>query len=158
MTTQDSTPSVRFTATLEQSGKSATGMVVPDDLVEQLGAGKRPPVTVAFNGHTYRSTVASMGGQFMVGVSAENRAAAGVEAGEVIDVELTLDKAPREIEVPADFAEALAAEPVADEFFASLSYSNKRWHVESVTGAKTDATRERRIAKSVAMLAERRKR
>ena len=158
MTTQDAPPSVRFTATLEQSGKTATGFAVPDDLVEQLGSGKRPPVRVSFNGHTYRGTVASMGGRFLVSVSAENRAAAGVEAGDEIDVELTLDAAPREIEVPADFAEALAADQVAEEFFASLAYSNKRWHVESVTGAKTDATRERRIAKSVAMLSQHRKR
>lgn len=158
MSTNDDPPSVRFSATLEQSGKTATGVAVPDELVEQLGSGKRPPVTVAFNGHTYRSTVASMGGRFMLPVSAENRAAAGIEAGDVIDVGLTLDRSPREVEMPADFAKALAADKTAQEFFDSLSYSVKRWHVESVTGAKTEATRERRIAKSVAMLAEHRKR
>lgn len=158
MSAADEAPTVRFRAKLELAGKTATGFVVPEDAVEELGSGKRPPVLVAINGYTYRNTVASMGGRFMVGVSAENRSAAGVSAGDEIDVALTLDTKPREVEVPADFAEALAAEPVAQEFFASLSYSLKRWHVESIEGAKTQATRERRIAKSVAMLAEHRKR
>lgn len=158
MSTGAGTQTIQFTAVLEQSGKTATGFVVPDQVVDTLGAGKRPPVVVQINGHTYRSTVASMGGRFMLPVSAENRAAAGIEAGEVIDVRLTLDDKPREVEVPADLAEALAANKTAQEFFDSLSYSIKRWHVESITGAKTEATRERRIAKSVAMLADHRKR
>ena len=158
MPANDDPPTVRFHAQLERGGKTATGFAVPDEVVDALDAGKRPPVSVAINGHTYRSTVASMGGRFMLPVSAENRARAGIEAGDVIDVELTLDTAPREVDVPADFAEALATNKAAADFFDSLSYSLKRWHVESITGAKTEATRERRIAKSVAMLAEHRKR
>ena len=75
---------------------------MPDEVVEQLGQGKRPPVWVTINGHTYRNTVAVMGGQFMVGVSAANRAAAGVEAGDEIDVVLELDTEVREVVVPDD--------------------------------------------------------
>ncbi|UPK76833.1 YdeI/OmpD-associated family protein [Nocardioidaceae bacterium SCSIO 66511] len=151
-------PSVEFRAVLEQSGKTATGIVVPDDVVDRLGGGKRPPVQVNINGHTYRSTVASMGGRFMVGVSAANREAAGVAANDELDVTLTLDTTPREVSVPADFAAALARNPTAEAFFETLSYSLKRFHVESIEGAKAAATRERRIAKSVDMLAEHRKR
>jgi hypothetical protein len=143
---------MRFRTTLLQSGKTATGIEVPPEVVEALGAGRKPPVRVTVNGHTYRSTVAVMGGAYMVGVSAENRAAAGVKGGDEIDVDIELDTAPRELPVPADFAEALDAEPEARRFFDSLSYSNRQWHVLSVDGAKTDETRRRRIEKSVDML------
>ena len=145
---------MRFRTTLLQGGKTATGIEVPAEVVDALGAGRRPPVRVTINGYTYRSTVAVMGGAYMVGVSAENRAGAGVKGGDEIDVELELDTAPRELAVPADFAAALDAEPDARRFFDGLSYSNRQWHVLSVEGAKTDETRQRRIAKSVEMLKE----
>jgi hypothetical protein len=145
---------VRFRATLESSGGTTTGVVVPSEIVEALGKGKRPPVTVTINGYTYRNTVAVMGGQFMLGVSAEHRAGAGVAAGDVIDVDLELDTAPREVSVPPDFAAALDGEPAARAFFDSLSYSNRSWHVLQVEGAKTQETRQRRIARSLEMLRE----
>ena len=143
---------MRFRATLETEGKTATGINVPAEVVDALGGGKRPRVTVTINGHTYRSSVAVLGGRYMLGVSAENRAAAGVEGGQDVDVELELDTAPREVTVPADFAAALTAEPAAQTTFDGLSYSNKSWHVLQIDGAKTDETRQRRIAKSVEAL------
>ena len=143
---------MRFRATLETEGKTATGINVPAEVVDALGAGKRPRVTVTINGHTYRSSVAVLGGRYMLGVSAENRAAAGVEGGEDVDVDLELDTAPREVTVPSDFAAALALEPAAQATFDGLSYSNKSWHVLQIDGAKTDETRQRRIAKSVRAL------
>jgi uncharacterized protein DUF1905/bacteriocin resistance YdeI/OmpD-like protein len=145
---------MRFRATIEQSGKTATGIRVPDEVVEDLGAGKRPAVRVTIKGHTYRSTVASMGGVFMVGVSAENRASAGVAAGDKVDVDIELDTAPREVTVPSDFAKALKRDAAARRTFDGLSYSNKQWHVLSIEGAKTDETRQRRIAKSISALRE----
>ena len=138
--------------TLETEGKTATGINVPAEVVDALGGGKRPRVTVTINGHTYRSSVAVLGGRYMLGVSAENRAAAGVEGGQDVDVELELDTAPREVTVPPDFAAALTAEPAAQATFDGLSYSNKSWHVLQIDGAKTDETRQRRIAKSVEAL------
>ena len=143
---------MRFRATLETEGKTATGINVPAEVVDALGAGKRPRVTVTINGHTYRSSVAVLGGRYMLGVSAENRAAAGVEGGQDVDVDLELDTAPREVTVPSDFAAALALEPAAQATFDGLSYSNKSWHVLQIDGAKTDETRQRRIAKSVQAL------
>ena len=143
---------MKFRTTIEQSGKTATGIRVPDEVVEAMGAGRRPPVTVTVNGHTYRSTVAVMGGVYMVGLSADNRAAAGVAGGDDVDVEIALDTAPREVTVPSDFASALDAEPAARETFDRLSNSNKGWHVSSIEGAKSDETRRRRIAKSVEAL------
>jgi hypothetical protein len=149
---------VRFRATLEQSGKTATGVEVPSTVVEGLGAGKRPAVRVTINGHSYRSSIASMGGRFMLGVSAEQREKAKVAGGDVIDVDVELDTAPREVTVPKVLAAALKKDPKAKEMFDSLSYSNRRRHVESIEGAKTEETRHRRIAKSVAALHEGRSR
>jgi hypothetical protein len=143
---------MRFRTTIQQSGKTATGIQVPDEVVEALGSGRRPAVKVTINGYTYRNTVAVVGGVYMVGVSAEHRAGAGVAGGDEVDVDVELDTAPREVAVPADFAAALDAEPNARSTFDGLSYSNKSWHVLQVTGAKTDETRQRRIAKSVDLL------
>jgi hypothetical protein len=143
---------MRFRATIEQSGKTATGFAVPEEVVRALGGGKRPAVRVTIGAHTYRNTVASLGGRYMVSVSAENRAAAGVAGGDEVDVELELDTAPRELSVPRDLADALDADPDARRTFDGLSYSNRQWHVLSVEGAKTPETRQRRLGKSVEVL------
>ncbi len=148
---------MQFRTDVIPSGKTTTGITVSDEQVASLGKGKRPPVTVTINGYTWRTTIAPMGGKNWIGISAEVRERAGVAARDVIDVTVELDTAPREIEVPADLAAALAAAPAANAFFESLSYSNKRRHVESILGAKTDATRQRRIDKTVAQLLEGRK-
>jgi hypothetical protein len=145
---------MRFRTTVQQAGKTATGIQVPEAVVEALGSGKRPPVKVTINGYTYRSTVAVVGGAHMVGVSAESRAGAGIVGGDEVEVDIELDTAPREVAVPADLAAALDAEPNARRTFDKLSYSNKSWHVLQVTGAKSEETRQRRIAKSVATLKE----
>jgi len=145
---------VRFRTTLLTTGKTAAGFVVPDEVMTALGAGKKPAVTVTINGHSYRSTVATIDGRPMVGVSAENRAAAGVAGGDEIDVDLQLDTAPRTVELPPDFAAALAAEPRARAFFDGLNYSERRWFVLGVEDAKTPDTRQRRIEKFVARLLE----
>jgi Bacteriocin-protection, YdeI or OmpD-Associated/Domain of unknown function (DUF1905) len=143
---------MKFPAVIELGGKSATGFRVPDEVVAALDSGKRPAVRVTIGRHTYRSTVAVMDGVFMLPLSAENREAAGVAAGDTVDVELELDTAPRVLAVPGDLAAALDADPEARRTFDALSYSNRRWHVESVEGAKTDETRQRRISKSIASL------
>ncbi len=148
---------MQFQATVRQAGKTATGIPVPNEVVEGLGAGKRPAVRVTVNGYTYRSTIASMGGEFMIPLAAEHRAASGVAGGQAVSVELELDTAPREVTVPADLATALEADEEASRFFESLSYSQKRWYVLRVEGAKKAETRERRITDSVQMLREGRK-
>lgn len=145
---------MRFRTTIQASGGTTTGIEVPEHVVEALGSGKRPAVNVTINGYTYRSTVAVMSGTYMVSVSAEHRAGAGVSGGDEVDVELDLDTAPRVVTVPADLAVALDAEPAARRTFDGLSYSNKSWHVLQIEGARTDETRQRRIAKSVSVLEE----
>ena len=143
---------MRFRTTIQQSDGTATGIRIPDEIVAALGSGKRPPILVTIRGYTYRNTVAVMGGEFWVGVSAQHRAGAGVAGGDEVDVDIELDTAPRVIDVPPDLAAALDAEPAARRTFDGLSYSNQSWHVLQVTGARTDETRQRRIAKSVEIL------
>jgi len=148
---------MEFRSTVELGGKTATGIEVPVDVVETLGGGKRPPVTVTVGGHTYRTTVAPMGGRYMIPLSAENRAASGLSAGDEVDVEITLDTAPREMKAPDDLAEALRASPEAEAFFGSLSFSHKRSYVDWIVSAKKDETRQRRVAQAVELLLTKRK-
>ena len=143
---------MRFRTTIQQSGKSIMGFEVPPEVVEGLGAGKRPPVTVTIKGYTYRNTVAVLGGRYMIGVSGEHRGPARVVGGETVDIDIELDTAPREVTVPPDLAAALDADAGARRTFDGLSYSNKSWHVLQVDGAKSPETRSRRIEKSVAAL------
>ena len=149
---------MRFTATLEAAGKTATGIQIPADVVEALGSGRKPPVRITIGAHTFRSTVATRDDRYLVGVSAENRALAGVAAGDELDVEIELDTEPREVAVPADLAEALADDPEARRFFDGLSFSQKQWYVMPIERAKKPDTRQQRITKAIGMLREGRKR
>ena len=143
---------MKFQATLQLGGKTATGLEVPESVVAALGAGKRPAVSVTINGYTYRSTVAPMGGVFMLPVSAEVREHARIAAGDELEVTVELDTAPREVTVPEDLAAALAKDSAAKAAFEKLSYSNKRRHVLSIEDAKTPETRARRVEKAVEAL------
>jgi hypothetical protein len=147
------TQRTRFKAELQLSGKTTAGFEVPDDVVAKLDGGGHPKVVVTIRGYTFRTSIARMGGRYMLGVSAARRAEGPIATGEVHDVELSLDTAPREVEVPDDFAAALSGQPEAKEFWDGLSYSKQSWHVVQVTGAKKPETRRARIEKSVAMLA-----
>ena len=143
---------MRFRTTILSAGKTAAGIEVPPEVVEALGSGRKPPVKVTINGYTYRSSVATVSGVFMIGVSNDVRRAAGVAAGEEVDVDLELDTEPRVVEVPTDLAQALDADEAARTAFDRLTYSNKRRIVMLVDDAKTPETRQRRIDKSVADL------
>jgi hypothetical protein len=145
----------RFRTSLLASGKTATGIEVPPEVIERLGAGQRPAVLVTIGSYTYRSTVGVMGGRSLIPVSADKRRQAGIAAGDDIDVTLELDTAPRHVELPADLAEALNKDDAARRFFEGLSDSQKKWHVQSVESAKTPETRQRRIGKSMEMLRHR---
>jgi Bacteriocin-protection, YdeI or OmpD-Associated/Domain of unknown function (DUF1905) len=145
---------MRLRATIEGTGKTAAGIEVPAEFVASLGSSRRPAVRVTINGYTYRSSIASMGGRYMLGVSNETRERAGVAAGDDVDVEIELDTKPREVAVPADFVEALDRDADARRIFDGLSYSNKRRFLIPIDQAKSAETRERRIAKTVSALRE----
>jgi Bacteriocin-protection, YdeI or OmpD-Associated/Domain of unknown function (DUF1905) len=145
---------MRFRAKILQSGKTAAGIEVPAKVVAALGSSKRPPVRATINGFTYRSSVASMGGKFMLGVPPEFREGAGVVAGDVVDIDLELDTEPREVSIPPDFAAALARDARAKRTFEAMSYSNKRRLLIPIEDIKSPEARARRIAKTVAMLSE----
>jgi hypothetical protein len=145
---------MKLHAKIEGTGKTAAGIEVPAAFVASLGPSKKPAVRVTINGYTYRSSIASMGGRFMLGVSNETRERAGVAAGDDVDVDIELDTAPREVTVPADFAAALDADAAARHFFDGMSYSNKRRFLIPIDEAKTPETRQRRIATTVSRLRE----
>ncbi len=142
----------KFQTTILTAGKTATGIRIPEDIVEKFGAGKKPPVKVTINNHTYRSTIAVMGGVFMVGINADVREKAGVKGGDKINVEIELDTQPREITLPPDLKKALDKNSTAKKFFETLSYSKKKVYVVSLEQAKTDETRQRRIEKALSDL------
>jgi hypothetical protein len=142
--------SVTFETTVAASGNN-TGIVVPSEVIEQLAAGKRPPVLVSVNGYEYRNTVAVMGGRHMISISAAVRNATGLKGGDPIRVTLTVADTAREVDVPADFAAALAADERARAFFGRLSNSMQRYHVDNINAAKSADTRQRRIDKAIAM-------
>lgn len=139
---------------LKSSGKQAAGLHVPAEVIEALGGGKRPKVSVTINGRTWRTSVGIINGEPMIGVPMEQRGPAGVQPGDTIDVDVVLDTAAREVELPADFAAALAASPDAERFFRTRNYSERRWFVLGIEDAKTPETRARRIEKAVARLGE----
>lgn len=139
-----------FQTTVAASGNN-TGIVVPHEVINQLAAGNRPPVIVNVNGHEYRNTVAVMGGQHMIGISAAIRKTTGLNAGDPIRVTLTVADTPREVIVPADFAAALATSDPAAAFFAKLSNSMQRYHIDNINAAKSAETRQRRIEKAVSL-------
>ena len=143
---------MKFHSTLLQpEGRSVTGIEVPPEIVEALGGGKKPPVALTVNGYSYRSTVAVMGGKYMVGFSSDHRAASGLKGGDAIEVDIVLDEAPRTVDVPEDFAAALDAAG-ARAAFDKLAFSHRKEHVRAIEEAKTAETRTRRIEKAVAML------
>jgi hypothetical protein len=144
---------MRYRTVVEQGGKNATGIPVPDEVLEQLGGGKRPAVKVMLNGSfEYRTTVGTHEGRPMLSLSAERRAAAGVAGGDSVEVEVTIDTEPRVIQVPDDLAAALDAEPDLRGAFDRLAPSARRAQVEAITAAKTPETRERRIAAAILKL------
>jgi hypothetical protein len=142
--------SVTFETTVAVTGNN-TGIVVPEEAIGQLAAGKRPAVLVDVNGYEYRNTVGVMGGAYMISISAAVRKATGLQGGDPIRVTLTVADTPQEVDVPADFAAALAADEQAGAFFGTLSNSMQRYHVVNITGAKSADTRQRRIEKAIAL-------
>ena len=143
---------MQFQAIVLQAGKTATGIEVPSEVVTALGSSKHPAVNATINGYTYRSSVASMGGKFMLPISAEHRAASGVAAGDEVAVDLTLDTEPRTVNVPPDFAEALEQDAEAKQSFDKLSYSHKLRHIQAIEQAKTAETRQRRVTSALGLL------
>lgn len=141
-----------FETTILGSGKTAAGIEVPDEIVAELGAGRRPAVTVMLNGYRYRSTIAVMGGTTLISVSNQVRADSGLAVGDVVRVELALDTAARVIIPPDDLVAAMTGAPGSRDAFDRLSYSNQQRHVLAIEGAKTPETRARRITSTIDLL------
>jgi hypothetical protein len=139
-----------FQTTLWASGGNNVGIVVPEDVVLSFGRGRRVPVVVTIDGgSSYRNTITSMGGQFLISFNAETRAATGRGAGDDVEVRLDVDDAPRSVDVPAALAEAFRSHPAAAERWAALSYSKQKAHALAIEGAKAQETRARRVQRAL---------
>jgi hypothetical protein len=143
----------RFEGVLEETPGGGTVVIVPFDVKEAFGSG-RPPVRATVNGFTFRTTIAPMGGRFLLGLNREVRERAGVAAGQTLAVELERDEEPRVVDVPADFGRALSADPGAREAFDGLSHTHRKEYVRWIESAKRDETRRRRLDKAVELLRE----
>jgi hypothetical protein len=142
-----------FITVLSATGGNNVGIVVPDDVVAGFGRGKRVPVLVTIDGgYSYRNTISSMRGQFLISFIAETRAATGKGAGDEISVKLELDEEPRTVEIPEPLAVLLSAEPQLLEAWNKLSYSKQRGHVEPIVAARGEDTRTRRVEKAIKAL------
>jgi len=148
---------MKFKARVIPSG-NATGVEIPQGVVEALHSGARPPITVTINRHTWRSRVAVMRGQRLIGISAANRVASGIAEGDIVVVDIKLDTAPRVVTQPPDLAKALRHDPEARAAFDRLPFGLKRKYVAAIDEAKTPETRQRRIARLVASMSERSRR
>ncbi|MBB2986570.1 YdeI/OmpD-associated family protein [Terracoccus luteus] len=146
---------MRFTGELLATGGTTTGFEVPDPVVEALGGGGRPKVAVTVDGYRFRTSIARMGGRYLLGVSGQRRAESGMTAGSTYEVDLELDAAPREVQLPAELDEALVADADARTYFDSLSHSRRSRLALSVDGAKAEATRRRRVDAVMTALRER---
>jgi uncharacterized protein YdeI (YjbR/CyaY-like superfamily) len=141
-----------FQTTILEAGKNITGIRIPDDIIDNMGAGKKPPVTITMKGYTYLNTVAVMGGTYMVGVSAEHRAASKVKGGETVEVTIELDTEERVVEVPDDFQKALNKNVEAEKKFYMLSNSKKKVLTLPIANGKTAETRNKNIEKAMQVL------
>jgi hypothetical protein len=146
--------SLSFRTTLVPRGPAAA-VVLDDEQVAQVGEGKkRFPVVATVNGYTWRTSVARMGGEFLLGLNGEVRTGAAVEAGDEVDVEVELDTAPREVDVPSELAEALAGDPIAGAAYEKLAFTHRKEYARWVAEAKREETKERRVAQALEMLRE----
>jgi uncharacterized protein YdeI (YjbR/CyaY-like superfamily) len=146
---------VLFRALVQKQQGTSAFVDVPAEVLARISDRRRVPVVVTVNDHTFRTTIAPMGGMLCLGFNAANASAAQVTPGAEIDIEMDLDTAPREVDVPAELAAALAADPQAKATFDAMSYSHRREWADHVREAKQPATRVRRAAKAVATLRDR---
>jgi Bacteriocin-protection, YdeI or OmpD-Associated/Domain of unknown function (DUF1905) len=143
------------TSIVQAEGMTATGIPVPDSVVTELAAGKNPAVTTTVrkvgstgDGYTYRISIATRNGSYIMSFSSGNRIASGLGAGDEVDVTVEVDTTPRTVTLPEDLSTALIAAGLLDTFLA-LSHSKQRAFVDPVEGAKAVETRQRRVEKVV---------
>ncbi len=138
---------MKFSATIKLTGNN-TGIPIPEEVLEALGAGRKPALMITLNGYTYRNTVGSMNGVPMIALSKAHREAAGVAGSEEHEIEVTVATEPEAIELPQDLEDALKGAKLL-ETFEGLAPSRRKEYVRQVVSAKAGETRQRRIAKIV---------
>jgi hypothetical protein len=145
---------ITLKTTLEVRGPAAA-VVLDEEEVAAIGEGaKRFLVRATVNGHTWRTSVSPMRGEFLLGLNRAVREAAGVEAGDAVEARIELDTAPREVEVPSALATALAADPAASQAFDGLAFTHRKEYARWIEEAKRPETQQRRVAQALQMLRE----
>ncbi len=144
-------PMMKFRAEVEPT-EPMRGLEIPVEVVDALGGGKRPPVVITVNGHSWKSRIVIMRGRHLIGFSTANRRAAGVTTGDEVEVDVVLDVEPRVVVEPPDLTRALDADPAARAAYDRLSYSHRREHVRAIETARKPETRARRIEAAVVKL------
>ena len=143
---------IQFRAQLQPRGPAAA-VVLDDAQVAVVGEGaKRFPVVATVNGYTWRTSVARMRGEFLLGLNQEVRQGAGVQAGDEVDVTVALDDAPREVEVPEALTVALAGDPQASESFERMAFTHRKEYARWIAEAKREETRQRRVLQALEMI------
>jgi hypothetical protein len=150
-------PARRFRALVERGEGSVCAIQIDFDVEKAFGKRGRVPVRGTLNGAPFRGSLFPMGGCHFMVVNRYLRAAAGVSGGETVPVVMERDDEPRTVEPPADFARALLGSKEAQAVWDKLSYTHRREHVEHIEEARKPETRQRRIEKSVTLLAAGRK-
>ncbi len=141
-----------FRATIENAGDGGAFVRIPFDVEEAFGK-KRVPVRATIDGEPYRGTLVRMSEPcHLLIVLKEIRQKIGKNFGDEVEVTVEEDTAPRVVEVPADFQQALDQTPDAKAAFEKTSYTHQREYVSAILDAKRDETRRSRIAKAIEML------
>jgi hypothetical protein len=144
--------SIRFATRLVPRGPAAA-VVLDEGQVAQVGEGaKRFPVRATVNGYSWRTSVARRRGEFLLGLNREVRKAAGVEAGDSVEVGIELDEAPREVEIPEALAKALAGDSKAKASYEGLAFTHRKEYARWIAEAKREETRDRRVVQALQML------
>jgi hypothetical protein len=146
--------SIEIMTTLEPRGPAAA-IILDEAQVAAVGEGaKRFPVLATVNGYSWRTTVVRMRGEFLLGLSKAVREAAGVKAGDTVQAAVELDTAPREVDVPAALAAALASDPSARAAYDALAFTHRKEYARWIEEAKREETRRRRVSQALEMLRE----
>ncbi len=146
--------SIELTTTLVARGPAAA-VLLDDEQVAAVGEGaKRFPVRATVNGFTWRTSVARMRGEFLLGLNREVRESAGAEAGDEVEVAIELDSEPREVEMPEALARALADDALARARFDALAFTHRKEYARWIADAKREETRERRVRQALERLRE----
>ncbi len=142
----------RFEAEIKAGSGGGALVEIPFDVEQTYGTRGRVKVRATLDDHTYRGSIAPMGGSHVLGVIKSIREALGKSVGDSVRVTLEQDVEERTVDVPPELADALSDHPKARRFFDGLAYTYRKEYAAWIAGAKRPETRARRLERAVGML------